>query len=424
MQMALLAMLLALAQTPTVVPPRELLTKYPSPHALPPRAMEQCQRLPSQLACLEYQSNLYLLANPGQRLGLGQILAPQSSFLGRYRDAPSYDPFAQTKMPELGKTPPPPESDHAEDAVQAIAHLAGKHQLVMINEYHMDASTRVLTTALLPRLYAEGFRYLAVEALAESGETLERRGYAVEGTGYYTREPVFAELLSRAVRLGYTLVPYESSGATQRQREAGQARNIYRRIFKSHPDARVLVHAGIAHIGERPGMLPGNTQPMAMRLHALTGIDPLTVDQTSLRANTRSTLRKELLKRYRPTRPVVIEDAHGQPWSAYPRTYDVTVLMPDVERGSSRPAWLALYGSRDPVIVDAAWCKREFPCAILARPVARKDDAIPSDCYALLGKSSHTTLYLSPGRYRVEARDALGRLLSSRILTVPGEPQP
>jgi len=424
MHMTWLAMLLALAQASTLVPPRELLTKYPSSRALPSKAMEQCLHLPTQLACLEYESELYLLANAGQRLALGQILAPQSSFLGRYRDASSYDPFAGTRKPGLGETPPPPQSDHAEDAVQAIARLAGKHQLVIVNEYHMDAATRALTTALLPRLYAEGFRYLAVEALAEPGETLEKRGYAVEGTGYYTREPVFAEMLARAVRLGYTLVAYEATGATQQEREDGQARNIYRRIFKSHPHARVLVHAGIAHIGERPGMLPGNARPMAMRLHALTGIDPLTVDQTSLRANTRSTLREDLLARFRPAHPVVIEDARGRPWSAYPGIYDVTVLMPDVEPGRSRPRWLSLHGSRDPVTVDAAWCEHRFPCAILARPQARKDDAIPSDCYALLGKTEHATLYLSRGRYRVEARDALGHLLSSRIITVPGEPQP
>jgi hypothetical protein len=294
----------------------------------------------------------------------------------------------------------------------------------MINEYHMDASTRVLTTGLLPRLYAEGFRYLAVEALTEKGDALEKRGYAVEGTGFYTRDPVFADMLARAVKLGYTLVSYEATAHGQQGREAGQARNIYRRIFKSHPDARVLVHAGIAHIGEKPGELPGNTRPMAMRLHALTGIDPLTIDQTTLRTHTRSPLRKALMARYRPTHPVVVEDAQGRPWSAYPGLYDITVLMPEVDHGTARPRWLSLYGSRHRVMVEAAWCNGIFPCELLARPVSRKDDAIPSDCYAVFGRTRRVSLYLSPGRYRVEARDADGRMISSRILTVPGETQP
>ena len=424
MQTALLALLLALALPNAVPPPRVLLNRYPDPGSLSTQAMKQCLQLPTQLACLQYQTELYERANAGQQFALGQILAPQASFLGRYRVAALVDPFKNTKNPGRGKPQPPPATDHAVDAVEAIARLARGRQLVLINEYHMDASTRVLTTALLPRLYAEGFRYLAVEALTEHDVALQERGYAIEGTGYYTREPVFADMLARAMRLGYTLVPYDVVARTQQHREDGQARNIYRRIFKSHPHARVLVHAGVAHIGERPGNLPGNAQPMAMRLHALTGIDPLTIDQTTLRANTGSPLRQDLVARYRPQHPVVIEDAQAQPWSAYPGLYDITVLMPEVEHGAARPRWLSLYGSRHAVTVKAAWCKGKFPCAILARPESRKDDAIPSDCYALFGKTQRASLYLSPGRYRVEARDADGLLLSRRNLTVPGEAQP
>ncbi len=424
MHQFVLAMLLAAAPHTGPVPPRALIKSHADRMALVVATMQQCQKLPSPLACLHYERNVYALANATQRSGLGQILAPQASFLGRYRDAARYDPLTHVHTTERGTTRLPPSTDHAVDAVQAIARLAHKRQLVMINEFHMDASTRALTIALLPRLYAQGFRYLAVEALSGKDPGLQKRGYAIKGTGYYTREPLLAEMLARAVRLGYTLVPYDVHAATQQQREDAQARNIYRKIFKHHPHARVLVHAGIAHIGEQPGGFPGKVQPMAMRLGALTGIDPLTIDQTTLRAHTDSPLRRALATRYRPSRPAVIEDARGRPWSAYPGRYDITVLMPDSTRDSKRPRWLGLYGSRRPVTVRAAWCKGHFPCEILARPASRMNDAVPSDCYALFGKTSRVSLYLSPGRYRVMAYDSDGRTLSSRLLTVSGEHHP
>lgn len=423
---SLVALTLATYATPKQPPatPASLLRTYSDPIELMLNAQRGCKDEPTLLACFSYLRRVYALANPQQRQALGQILSPQASFLGRYRDARRYDPFNHLQRPTIQDVDPPPSSDTAVDAVDAVARWARRRRIVMVNEFHTDPSTRALTIALLPRLYAEGFRYLAVEAVTEDGSALVKRGYAVHGTGYYTRDPVFATLLSRAIKLGYTVVSYDVHTSSQQQREDGQARDIYRKIFKHDPAARVLVHAGIAHIGEKPGGFGPGVQPMAMRLRALTGIDPLTVDQTTLRARKGTPLRRQLVGRYHPEHPAVIEDGRGRPWSAIPGRYDVTVVAPALSSTQARPDWLALDGTRTPVAIDPRWCKDVLPCSIEARPSARAEDAIASDRYAFLHHPARVRLYLSPGRYRIEAYSAGGKLLSSHTLNVKREDSP
>ena len=75
-----------------------------------------------------------------------------------------------------------------------------------------------------------------------------------------------------ALRLGFTLVPYEAASATQDARESGQARNLVERILRKDPHARVIVHAGYEHINES-GLLIG-AKPMAVRFREMTASIP------------------------------------------------------------------------------------------------------------------------------------------------------
>ena len=54
---------------------------------------------------------------------------------------------------------------------------------------------------------------------------LATRGYPVPATGFYTSEPVFAEVIREALRLGYTLVSDDTADAGQsaEEREASAA---------------------------------------------------------------------------------------------------------------------------------------------------------------------------------------------------------
>src|SRR5690606_17052867 len=120
-----------------------------------------------------------------------------------------------------------------------IGSKSGDYRVVMVNEAHHKPQTRLLTLALLPELRARGFKYFAAETFGE--EPLEK-GYPTKDSGYYTRDPVFAEIVREAVRLGYALVPYEAFGVldgSQQARETRQAERLAE-ILARDPDAKIL----------------------------------------------------------------------------------------------------------------------------------------------------------------------------------------
>lgn len=270
---------------------------------------------------------------------------------------------------------PTPGQWQAADAVDTIVDLAAHRRVVMVNEAHHDAHTRLLTLALLPRLRALGFTHLAIEALVEDGDALRQRGYPTDRSGTeYMREPVYGEIVREALRLGYVLVPYESTTPGGQERETQQAQALYQKVLAGNPKARLLVHAGYAHIDKAKGRL-GDVLPMAMRLEALSGLDVLSIDQTEVREeepfneleayrvvnnavrtgdslrgvpqsgltphlDTRTALREpyhQLVAAFHPQHAIVLRHVgDGRLWSARPRSYDMNVILPPAnERVSS-----------------------------------------------------------------------------------------
>lgn len=220
--------------------------------------------------------------------------------------------------------------------LEALLSRTGGERVVMLNENHFMPWHRMLLTELLPQLRKQGFRYLALEALA--GDSLLNAGQAPDlKTGFYAREQYFYRLLRTAQALGFEFVSYE---ADQGDRETGQARNLYRKTFGKDPDARVVVLAGLAHIYESEG---GSRTRMARHFKSLYGIDPLTISQTDL-SHYRHELASDLvlistdsLERERWKR-VDLQIVNGLEW-AYPSgdfIYTSTY---------SEPVQLALYDS-------------------------------------------------------------------------------
>jgi hypothetical protein len=294
-----------------------------------------------------------------------QYLAFSENELGLYGEAVRDFPL-KARLPTNMALPLPPAWE-AVDALDTLVDLAAHRRVVMVNEAHHDAHTRLLTLALLPRLRAIGYTHLAIEALAEDGAGVRQRGYPNTTSGTeYLREPVYGEIVREALRLGYVLVAYDPPGRHGQERETLQARTLYDRVLAGNPHAKLLVHAGYAHIDKAPGRL-GSIVPMAAHLHALSGLDILSIDQTDLRedepvnelegqrtvtnavrtgdalrgvpqsiltprVDTHSMLRQpyhQLVAAFRPQHPIVLRRvADGVLWSARPRLYDVNVILP------------------------------------------------------------------------------------------------
>jgi hypothetical protein len=349
-----------------------------------------------------------------------QFAATYVSFVGQYQDALEY--FAPPR-------PKPVDIDTAafnrmtnEDAVDAIAKLAVNRQAVFVNEAHNMPRHRAFTANLLPKLRALGFSYLAVETLSDGDSALNTRGYPVHTTGVYSNEPVFGEMLRIALKLGFKLVPYEAASPTADGREQGQAQHIVERILRADPKAKIVVHAGYDHINES-GTLAG-AKTMAIRFHEMTGIDPLTVDQTVMTEQADTTLDdyryRFLMKRVRRQTPFVLFSGDSV-WSARPGVHDVTVISPRAVHRGGRPNWIWTMGGnvRRAYIASDEACPGSLDCVIAARRVGESDDAVPVDILRVqFSAPGSKTFALPPGQYVIEARDGTGAALSRQTITV------
>ena len=347
-----------------------------------------------------------------------QQIATFTSFLGDQAEAVRlFDSLADDEGPVAPFDTAQLAGLRVADAAETIVAAADTADVIFINEAHHVPQTRLLTLALLGPLRAKGFTHLAAETLSPFDSSLNARDYPVRATGYYSNEPLFGELLREARRLGYVLVPYEAVGSgSQDARETGQATNLRDRIFRDRPDARVLVHAGYAHINES-GVLAG-AKPMAVRFREITGIDPLTVDQTTMYEHSTRTREhpaygRVVDKAARPT-PFVLTDAAGRVWTNKPGTHDVTVFLPRTQFRSGRPDWFWRSGDRKPYVVRGAACSRGAMCLVTARLAAESADAVPRDAVLIAPNDDERTLALPTGRYVITVRDVTGITLTER----------
>ena len=384
------------------------------------RPLQQAGNYLGEMQLLRQMAARYPTSNGIRDLTTQQI-GTISSFLG--------DPAEALRLfDQLDEDSPAPLVDttrleplRVADAAETIARTADSARVIFINEAHHVPQTRLLTLSLLAPLRAKGFTYLAAETLSPFDSSLNARDYPVHASGYYSNEPLFGEVLREARRLGYTLVPYEAIGArSQDARETGQATNLRDRIFRDHPDAHVLVHAGYSHIDES-GTL-GGAKPMAVRFRELTGIDPLTVDQTTMRE--RASRAKEnpafrhIVDRAARTMPFVLLEADGRPWTFRAGVHDVTVFLPRTQLRDGRPDWLWRAGDRQSFAVRGSWCAGHAACVVMARLAGESADAVPRDVVQVMPNDASRSLALPAGRYVITVRDAAGTVLADTTVSV------
>ena len=373
------------------------------------------------------------------RLIFGQYVSWHESYLGLHDEA--MQSFSIQQLPDKADAPSPLDDAHtAQAALEAIPKLAQGRQAIFFNEAHNAAITRTLTVALLERLRRDGYTHFAAETLYETDTDLAKRGYPTDASGFYTQEPVYAEMVRTALKLGYVVVPYEAvSDASGDAREREQAKNLVERVFKRDPKARLVVNAGYAHIMETGKYLGGAS--MAQHLRKLTGIDPLTIEQTMLIPHPQPEqdhpYYRAALAKLAPKTPQVFIDKDGAPWSLRPGAYDVSVLLPPYTREDGRQSWLDIDGLRVAYNVDGDICRNAIPCLLEARYIGEGEDAIPADRCVIglrdsrLGDTEHkfrttqgmrTAMYLRPGRYRLRASGADNQVVTTQNITVTAAP--
>jgi tetratricopeptide (TPR) repeat protein len=355
---------------------------------------------------------------------LQQTLGQTYPYLGRYQKAlECFDRQYHSRRKEPAQLV---DADRFEpcDAVAAILELADKHRVVMINEAHHVPLHRAFTLQLLEGLYRKGFRYFAAETLLVGDEALQTRGYPTLKTGGYTAEPVYSDLVRTALSLGYKVTPYECEDSPSPEpgnpvpamniREQGQAKNLKERILDLDPDAKIIVHAGFGHISKKPLISKlGEKRMMALVFQELTGIEPLSIDQTEMSEvskpenespDYRFAVEKGLVK----DRPVVLRDKEKE--SYFVRSaefYDLTVIHPRSRYENGRPTWLAMGGRRAAHHVQTEVRPAEG-ASYLAQAFYAKEmgpDAVPIDQMEYSYDEPVPTLWLPPGEMHIRIVD-------------------
>ncbi|MEP6622168.1 MAG: hypothetical protein ABJE47_22790 [bacterium] len=365
-----------------------------------------------------------------------QIRSQAEARVGNHLDALRMFDLLQPPGDSVGSLP---TGVRAVDAVTYLASMADTARVIMINERHHASTDRLVTLRLLPLLRAKGYRYFAAEALDERDSTLARRGYPIEGlTGtFYVEDPVFAEVLREALRLGYNVVPYESSLAqnqpqgpldtrpTSFRRDSAQAANLVDRVFRRDATAKVLVHAGYAHIEEHESPA---WHPMAWYFRRLTGIDPVTVDQTVLSERSAPSYEHPLYRAIQnahlgagvglPNDPVIVLGENGKPLAVTGRyAVDLEIVSARTQYDDGgRPTWMTLGGGRRATPISTPECATQW-CLVEARMATSPDNALVLDRVEVM-RRDRSTLYLparTSVRIRILAMD--GRVI--RTITSP-----
>jgi len=137
----------------------------------------------------------------------------------------------------------------AQIAKDYILNRSKNEKLIIINEAHNNSRHRVFTTSLLKGLYKNGYRFLGVEALADT--LINQRKFPVLKSGsMYIHESQYANLIKEALDIGFTLFNYEYKwvkGKTPKDREREQAENITK-VMSKNPNAKFLIHFGYDHL--------------------------------------------------------------------------------------------------------------------------------------------------------------------------------
>ncbi|MNS42863.1 hypothetical protein D3C72_752550 [compost metagenome] len=163
-----------------------------------------------------------------------------------------------------------------------IAEIAKENQVIMLNEDHYYPKHRLLAVELLETLKANGYTYLSLEGFnITSSEKESTPNYK---NGMYTDEPYFAHFIRKAIALGFTVSGHENVDKGI-DREMGQAKNILK-ILEKDSNAKIFVYVGHGHLEKKHK----TRKLMAEYFKELSGINPITINQTVICADTKQEL--------------------------------------------------------------------------------------------------------------------------------------
>ncbi|MEL7148896.1 MAG: hypothetical protein AAFO69_21150 [Bacteroidota bacterium] len=296
------------------------------------------------------------------------------------------------------------------DATKVIAEQSEKYHFTLINEAHYSSMNRAFTASLLQPLWDRGYRYLALEALGYNDPNLNDRTYPTYQSGYYIRESTFANLIRKALEIGYQLIPYETRVFDQGDtfRDYQQAKNIAEQTWQKDKAGKVLIHVGYSHLNEEGDDF---YQPMGSQLRTLTEQDILTIDQQAMLPlisdDKMHSYYQYAVKNFELDKHTVFVNS-GEEFlvDAINRgSVDIQVYHPKPIFTHSRPSWLITDGRQ--LIELPVEFKAYKDMLFQLLPLNEGESAVPSDQFIL---SENNYVIAENGFYRAKIVDCEGNL--------------
>jgi hypothetical protein len=357
----------------------------------------------------------------GTRSGALQMLGTGLSFVGDTAGALATFPFGKPPQAaseaDRAKAREILEQHDVREALQAIVAAAKDRQIVILNEAHHVPRHRAFASLVMLELRKLGFEYFAAETFDENTDAMAARGYSVIGDGHYNREPVFGDLIRRALAAGYRPVAYEHRDDVKTGpgtdwiarigvREEGQAQNLVDRVLARFPKARMFIYVGYSHALKAPQDAGGGRQNiwMAARLRDKTGIDPLSIDQATVRPEM-APLSEVVFASFAGDSFVLASRADVARFWTAPTGADMTVIHRSESFLNGRAHWLAMEGYRKPRAIPAKLLPKTGRRLVQAFVAGESADAVPMDQVLVEAGKPVPKLMLPNGKYRFAFQD-------------------
>jgi hypothetical protein len=202
-----------------------------------------------------------------------------------------------------------------------------------------------------------------------------------------------------------------------------QAVNIYK-VLQKDPKAKILVHASYTHISKKPG--PNGHIPMALAFWRLSGIEPLTIDQTDMTEESNFAYGRAIYQAYTTkfniTEPSIAMINNSPVNVTDKDLYDLCVIHPRTQYLDGRPTWMSLYGLRQPTYIKSTSKDVFFVQAYYQQEIDKNDNTpwqlVPADQTYTKGGKDRYLLYLKKGKYKIFFRDINYQILSTLNIEV------
>lgn len=314
-----------------------------------------------------------------------QGLVNWDKMFGRPKKISSADSLKLTKMTPV-------------NAKDYILSRAANEKMIIINEAHHNASHRNFASSLLQGLYDKGYRYLGVETLRNDG-SLHIGNFATQDAGMYSQEPEFGNFIYQALKIGFKLFPYDTEEKNGKEREIGEAQNIYD-FMQKNKDGKYLIYCGYQHAYK--GIHRSWEKTMTGRLSDMASINPFTIDQTQFSEKSDPKYNEPLIRIVNRKDPVVLTDENQVPYNGEDKELytDVKIIHPVTEYVKGRPGWM-LNGNRKFYKIPKSGISK-FPVLIQAyRKGEFEKKGIPADIIELNSSKDSRFMILDKGNYDI-----------------------